>query len=110
MSWPWNELGLLGPAELPEIRRAYAGLLKDNHPEEDPEGFQRLHSAYQAACRHARQSGRGPLPESPPDPPQAEQRQSSPFRRRRRNRKPCRLPGNGPAKTENRREPFCISS
>ena len=57
MNWPWSELGLSGPSDLTEIRRAYAGLLKDNHPEEDPEGFQRLHSAYQAACRHARQKG-----------------------------------------------------
>ena len=78
MNWPWSELGLSGPSDLTEIRRAYAGLLKDNHPEEDPEGFQRLHSAYQAACRHARQSGRGPLPESPPDPPQTAWEESEP--------------------------------
>lgn len=42
MSWPWSELGLSGPAALPEIRSAYAQRLKATHPEEDPEGFQRL--------------------------------------------------------------------
>ena len=58
MSWPWSELGLSGPAELPEIRRAYAQRLKTTHPEEDPEGFQRLHDAYQEASRQARQRRR----------------------------------------------------
>ena len=54
MSWPWSELGLSGPAALPEIRSAYAQRLKATHPEEDPEGFQRLHTAYQEASRQAR--------------------------------------------------------
>ncbi|MCI9155918.1 MAG: hypothetical protein HFF44_03130 [Lawsonibacter sp.] len=64
MSWPWSQLGLPGPSELPEIRRAYAERLKTTHPEEDPEGFQRLHSAYQLASRMARQKKRqtGPVP------------------------------------------------
>lgn len=64
MSWPWNELGLSGPAGLPEIRKAYAERLKTAHPEEDPEGFQRLHAAYQEASRHARRSARQ-TPEEP---------------------------------------------
>lgn len=55
MSWPWSELGLDGPAPLDEIRRAYARRVKEVHPEEDPEGFQQLHAAYQAARRAARQ-------------------------------------------------------
>lgn len=58
MSWPWSELGLPGPAGLPEIRRAYARRLKTTHPEEDPEGFQRLHAAYQEAGRQVRRSAR----------------------------------------------------
>lgn len=45
MSWPWSELGLDGPAPLDEVRRAYAKRVKEVHPEEDPEGFQRLHTA-----------------------------------------------------------------
>ena len=55
MSWPWSQLGLSGPSDLPEIRHAYAEKLKTTHPEDDPEGFQRLHAAYQAASRIARQ-------------------------------------------------------
>lgn len=58
MSGPWSELGLPGPAGLPEIRRAYAQRLKTTHPEEDPEGFQRLHAAYQEASRLARRAAR----------------------------------------------------
>ena len=54
MNWPWCELGLPGPAGLPEIRHAYAQRLKQTHPEDDPEGFQRLHEAYVLACRLAR--------------------------------------------------------
>ena len=68
MSWPWDALGLSGPADLRSIRRAYAQRLKTAHPEEDPEGFQRLHAAYQAARRSARNSRRpeaSPVPEAP---------------------------------------------
>lgn len=54
MSWPWSELGLPGPADLDAVKHAYAQRLKTTHPEDDPEGFQRLHTAYQAARRMAR--------------------------------------------------------
>lgn len=73
MSWPWSELGLPGPAGLPEIRRAYARRLKATHPEEDPEGFQRLHAAYQEASRQARRNRSAPAEDSrevPPPPPE----------------------------------------
>lgn len=56
MNWPWSELGLEGPASLEEVRRAYARRVKEVHPEEDPEGFQRLHTAYQQARQAARQA------------------------------------------------------
>ena len=74
MSWPWSQLGLPGPSDLSEVRHAYAEKLKTAHPEEDPEGFQRLHSAYQLASRMARQQKRGgqpaaPRTEPPPSPP-----------------------------------------
>lgn len=62
MNWPWSELGLSGPASLTEVRRAYAERLKTTHPEEDPEGFQRLHEAYQQARRMARKGGAGERP------------------------------------------------
>lgn len=71
MSWPWSQLGLPGPSGLSEIRHAYAEKLKVTHPEEDPEGFQKLHSAYQLASRMARQRKRAaqvPEPEHPPQP------------------------------------------
>lgn len=81
MSWPWSELGLPGPAGLPEIRSAYAQRLKTTHPEEDPEGFQRLHAAYQEAGRYARRNRSAPAEdtqtpetspsrEAPPPPPE----------------------------------------
>lgn len=82
MSWPWSQLGLPGPSELSEVRHAYAEKLKVTHPEEDPEGFQRLHSAYQLASRMARQKKRQaevppPEPEGPsrpaPQPPQSQE-------------------------------------
>lgn len=59
MSWPWSELGLPGPADLRSIRQAYAQRLKTTRPEDDPAGFQRLHEAYQQACRMVRQKQRG---------------------------------------------------
>lgn len=63
MSWPWSQLGLSGPSDLSQIRRAYAEKLKTTHPEDDPEGFQRLHSAYQLASRMARQSRKQEYPD-----------------------------------------------
>lgn len=72
MSWPWSQLGLPGPSGLSEVRHAYAEKLKTTHPEEDPEGFQRLHSAYQLASRMARQREKA-SPEMPPEsPPKAQ--------------------------------------
>lgn len=65
MIWPWSELGLPGPADLSAVKHAYAQRLKTTHPEEDPEGFQRLHEAYQAASRMARRQARCPAP--PPE-------------------------------------------
>lgn len=56
MNWPWNELGLSGPASLTEVRRAYAQRLQEVHPEENPEDFQRLHDAYQEARRAAKKA------------------------------------------------------
>ena len=58
MNWPWSVLGLPGPSDLPTVKHAYAQCLKTTHPEEDPEGFQRLHEAYQAASRMARRLAR----------------------------------------------------
>lgn len=76
MYWPWNELGLPGPSSPETVKYAYAQRLKEVHPEEDPEGFQKLYRAYTAARRLAtlmerdepiRPSGQEPPSEPPPD-------------------------------------------
>ena len=81
MSWPWSELGLPGPADLQSIRRAYAQRLKTTHPEEDPEGFQRLHAAYQEAGRRARQKARSAQAEPSPAGSPAPERERPPESR-----------------------------
>lgn len=49
MSRSLRELGLGADADERAIKRAYAAKLKTTRPGDDPEGFQRLHEAYQAA-------------------------------------------------------------
>ena len=49
----WQELGIAPTAEVREIRRAYAQRLRHTHPEDDPEGFQRLRAAYESAMAAA---------------------------------------------------------
>lgn len=79
MNWPWSELSLPGPADLSEVRRAYAERLKTTHPEENPEGFQRLHEAYQQARRQARKGGEAAgRQQAPPQPREREERQEEP--------------------------------
>jgi len=46
----WEILGLeLESADARSVKRAYAKLLKQHRPDEDPEGFARVHGAYQEA-------------------------------------------------------------
>lgn len=45
----WNVLGLPPDADSRTIKRTYAALLKKTRPDDDPEGFQRLREAYEAA-------------------------------------------------------------
>lgn len=45
----WNVLGLTPDADSRAIKRQYAALLKKTRPDDDPEGFQRLREAYEAA-------------------------------------------------------------
>lgn len=49
MSRALRELGLGPDADERAVKRAYAAKLKTTRPEDDPEGFQRLNAAYQAA-------------------------------------------------------------
>lgn len=79
MSNPWRTLGVPRNADRRDVRRAYAAKLRQNHPDDDPEGFIRLREAYDAAItlldrrdhEHARQQAEvGPcerLPGSGPD-------------------------------------------
>jgi hypothetical protein len=46
-------LGLPMDADAASIKRAYARLLRSTRPDDDPEGFQRLHAAYKAALAFA---------------------------------------------------------
>lgn len=50
----WHELGTEATRDIREIRRVYAMRLKEAHPEDDPEGFERLRAAYEAALALAR--------------------------------------------------------
>lgn len=47
----WILLGIAPTHDPKVIKRAYARQLKQNHPEDHPENFQRLHEAYQAALK-----------------------------------------------------------
>lgn len=50
----WQILGIDNTTDLKVIKRAYAAKLKVTKPDEDPEGFQRLHTAYKQAFQFAK--------------------------------------------------------
>ena len=50
----WTVLQLADDADERTIKRTYARLLKSCRPDDDPEGFQRLREAYEAALNEAR--------------------------------------------------------
>lgn len=69
----WSLLGLEPTTDKTAIRHAYAEKTKACHPEEDPEGFDELHKAFDAAMQYARRNaGRAALKEEPAAKPAAE--------------------------------------
>ncbi|HEX3029193.1 MAG TPA: J domain-containing protein, partial [Clostridia bacterium] len=47
----WEVLGIEPTNEVSAIKKAYAAKLKLHHPEDDPEGYQRLREAYDSAIK-----------------------------------------------------------
>jgi curved DNA-binding protein CbpA len=47
----WHVLELAPTVDAKAVKRAYARLLKQTRPEDDPEGFQRLRQAYEWALQ-----------------------------------------------------------
>ncbi|PQP91383.1 J domain-containing protein [Paenibacillus sp. AR247] len=52
----WERLGIERTTELRIIKKAYAAKLKQHHPEDDPEGYQQLREAYEAASKFAKEA------------------------------------------------------
>lgn len=63
----WDELDLDPTGDTREVRRAYARRLRQVHPEDDPEGFQRLRAAYEQALAICEAPGDGIAFEAPGD-------------------------------------------
>ncbi|MGN0607979.1 MAG: DnaJ domain-containing protein [Oscillospiraceae bacterium] len=50
----WEILGIEPTTDIKKIKTAYAALAKKYNPEEHPEEFKRIYSAYKAACAYAK--------------------------------------------------------
>lgn len=64
----WEALGIGPTTDRRSIQKAYASRLKRVHPEDDPEAFQVLRSAYERALAWAGDEQRGPLASGRPAP------------------------------------------
>lgn len=51
MTSPWHVLGIARGSSLAEVKKAYARLLRQHRPDQDPVGFRRLRDAYELAVR-----------------------------------------------------------
>lgn len=71
----WEILGIEPVDDLPSLKKAYAKKLKLHHPEEDPEGYQRLREAYDALTRGLKRGTNQFIPK-PAYPVQAEQKEA----------------------------------
>jgi hypothetical protein len=65
MHWALRRLGLDAGADERAVKRAYAARLKTTRPDTDPEGFQALHEAYQAALVWVRADRSGDADRAP---------------------------------------------
>ncbi len=54
----WKILGIEPTTDVKEIKKAYARLAAEVHPEEHPKEFQELHAAYQQALQYAKRAKR----------------------------------------------------
>ena len=52
----WKELGIEPTDDVELIKRTYTSLAHEMNPEDDPDGFSKLHEAYKAAIAYARSS------------------------------------------------------
>jgi len=52
----WDVLGISETSDIKTIKRAYAVMLKNVKPDDDPKGFQQLHEAYKSAQKIAKYS------------------------------------------------------
>ena len=50
----WQILGIAPTTDINVIKEAYSVLAKKNNPEDDPEGFRKIHDAYKSAMDYAR--------------------------------------------------------
>jgi len=56
----WDVLGIAPTDDVSAIKKAYSLKLRVHHPEDDPEGYQRLREAYDQAVKSAKQRGKRP--------------------------------------------------
>ena len=85
-------LGLSPDADERAIKRAYAAQLRTVRPDEDPEGFQRLNEAYQAALEHCAARATAPPVRLPAPTPAEEAPAASAAPPAHRPRMPHRAP------------------
>lgn len=57
MNW-WSILEISYDSDIKTIKKAYSKLLKINNPEDNPEGYQRLREAYDAAVKYAKKNNK----------------------------------------------------
>lgn len=65
---PWDRLELAPTSDTRAIKKAYARLLKQHRPDQDPTAFQQLHQAYKTALQLAEQQAEVAEDVPPPAP------------------------------------------